>query len=181
MGRWVAFGPSEDERLGTRWCTERAAESCMHSQIISTLLGTFLFFIWCRREQPARHPIQRSRRSMEPLKPSMSHRRLSPWLPRAHGHARPRPHDATYHPRPSASPRLRKWSRPLQTLCRTLIRVARPAWLLRGVQDAQWRPSTAQRTHLRCALAVTIARRRPEPDNPCSPTTRVGATQCSEQ
>ena len=42
----------------------------------------------------------------------MSHRRLPPWLPRAHGHARPRPHDATYHPRPSASPRLRKWSRP---------------------------------------------------------------------
>ena len=42
--------------------------------------------------------------------PSMSHRRLPPWLPRAHRHARPRPHDATYHPRPSASPRLRKWS-----------------------------------------------------------------------
>ena len=49
------------------------------------------------------------------------------------------------------------------------------------VQDAQWRPSTAQRTHLRCALAVTLARRLPEPDSPCSPTTRVGATQCSEQ
>ena len=40
----------------------------------------------------------------------MSHRRLPPWLPRAHRHARPRPHDATYHPRPSASPILRKWS-----------------------------------------------------------------------
>ena len=45
LGRWVAFGPSEDERLGTRWCTERAAESCMHSQIISTLFGTFFFFL----------------------------------------------------------------------------------------------------------------------------------------
>ena len=45
LGRWVAFGPSEDERLGTRWCTERAAESCMHSQIISTLFGIFFFFL----------------------------------------------------------------------------------------------------------------------------------------
>ena len=33
LGRWVAFGPSEDERLGTRWCTEPDAQSCMQYQI----------------------------------------------------------------------------------------------------------------------------------------------------
>ena len=36
LGRWVAFGPSEDERLGTRWCTEPDAQSRMHF-IIRTL------------------------------------------------------------------------------------------------------------------------------------------------
>ena len=144
LGRWVAFGPSEDERLGTRWCTERAAESCMHSQIISTLFGTFFFFsvtdasifLFSVTDASNLRTFQFSAQDAQ-WSPSMSHRRLPPWLLRAHGHARPRPHDATYHPRPSrrpsASPRLRQWSRPLQTLCRTLIRVARPAWLLRGV------------------------------------------------
>ena len=36
LGRWVAFGASEDERLGTRWCTEPDAQSRMHF-IIRTL------------------------------------------------------------------------------------------------------------------------------------------------
>ena len=70
LGPVCGFRSAKHERLGTRWCTERAAESCMHSQIISTLFGTFLFQICYRREQPAHHPIQRSRRSMEPLNES---------------------------------------------------------------------------------------------------------------
>jgi hypothetical protein len=41
-GRWVAFGPSEDERLGTRWCTEPVAQSRMHF-IHQTLFWYFDF------------------------------------------------------------------------------------------------------------------------------------------
>jgi hypothetical protein len=31
LTRPSVFGPSEDERLGTRWCTERACQSSMQS------------------------------------------------------------------------------------------------------------------------------------------------------
>ena len=43
LGRWVAFGPSEDERLGTRWCTEPNAQSRMHF-IHQTLFWSYFVF-----------------------------------------------------------------------------------------------------------------------------------------
>ena len=33
LGPVCGLRSAEDERLGTRWCTERAAESCMQYQI----------------------------------------------------------------------------------------------------------------------------------------------------
>ena len=47
LGRWVAFGPSEDERLGTRWCTEPDAQICMHFIRQTLFWYIFGFFLFC--------------------------------------------------------------------------------------------------------------------------------------
>ena len=72
LGPVCGLRSAKDERLGTRWCTERAAESCMHSQIISTLLRTFLFLSVTDAASNLR-TIQFSAQDAQ-WSPSMSHR-----------------------------------------------------------------------------------------------------------
>ena len=134
LGSVCGLRSAKHERLGTRWCTERACQSCMQSRVRTPFLVTCLVFLFgtigfsvsdapCHHRSHLRSPDTQWRLST-------AHQRAHPRA-QGHPHARPRPHRNTHPRRPSVSPRARICSSP-QTLFRTSIRAARAAWLLRG-------------------------------------------------
>ena len=57
-GRWVAFAPSEDERLGTRWCEGAGLNTWRVSHLI--LHGDGLYLCVCPTIDPSRRPSMNS-------------------------------------------------------------------------------------------------------------------------